>query len=136
MDPATYGVSSPPTAARAPSSTRPRPLSTSPVVTSAPPCSTSPNAARSRSPNRAPNSWARFACSIASSMAPRSKLDRTSASSRYPRSTQSGSSVINRMARWSHPFQRAGSDLSACSKARRSATYAARRVFPSEEYVP
>ena len=133
MLPATYGESSPPTAARVASSTSASPCSTCVWNTRIAPSSARPNASMSRSPSRAPISWTTPACRSASSNSPRSNDDRTRQSSSHPRSLHSGSSASRREARCSHPLETAPSCRSACSSASRSPTRAASRPLPSAE---
>jgi hypothetical protein len=133
MFPATYGVSSPPTAASVASSTSERPRSSCVCITMIPPCRARPNAWRSRSSSRAPISWAASACRSTSSMSPRSNAERTRQSSSHPCSTDSGWSASRRDARWSHPFHTAESNRSAYSIASRMLTRAASRRLPSAE---
>src|SRR4029453_3817040 len=85
MLPATYGESSPPTAARVASSTSASPCSTCVWNTRIAPSSARPNASMSRSPSRAPISWTTPACLSASSHWPRSPAPGPRDAPRVPR---------------------------------------------------
>ena len=94
------------------------------------PCTINPNACRSWSSKREPMSSIAAPCSIRSST-PEEVI--ALASSRYPCSTLSGCPSSSRDARWNQPAACADCSRSLHCSARCSATYAARRGFPSRE---
>ena len=96
------------------------------------PCTINPNACRSLSWNRVPMSSIAAPCSIRSST-PEEVI--AMASARYPCSTLSGCPSSSRDARWNQPVACADCNRSLHCSARCSATYAARRGFPSREYA-